>query len=87
MKLDEIDKKILEKIKENSGCQLTVIANALRDKRSEATVRARINALDIRGAVLQDRQKERGKVFVSITPFGQELLEQDRRPAAEAEQQ
>lgn len=81
MKLDEIDKKILEKIEEFSGCQLHAIAKAFGDMRSEVTVRARINALDIQGAVLQDRQKERGKVFVYITPYGKELLEQDRRPA------
>lgn len=85
MKLDEIDKQILEKIEEFSGCQPAFIARGI-GRRSENVIRGRINALDVQGAVLQDRAKERGKVFVYITPFGRELLEQDRRPAAEAEQ-
>jgi 16S rRNA C1402 (ribose-2'-O) methylase RsmI len=85
MKLDEIDKHILEKIEEFSGCQPAFIAREI-GRRSEQIIRGRINALDTQGAVLQDRQKERGKVFVYITPYGKELLEQDCRPATEAEQ-
>ena len=86
MKLDEIDKQILEKIEEFSGCQPAFIWKEI-GRRSKQVIRARINALDIQGAVLQDRGKERGKVFVYITPYGKELLEQDRCPTKEAEQQ
>lgn len=78
MKLDEIDKQILEKVDEFSGCQPAFIAKEI-GKRSKPAIRERINALDVQGAVLQDREKERGKVFVYITPYGKELLGQDRR--------
>jgi len=79
MKLDKIDKRILEKVVELAECQAAVIAKDLAGLRSESVIRARINSLDLLGAVIQDRTKERGKVFVTITPYGLELLRRDCR--------
>jgi len=42
--------------------------------RDRTTLGRRINSLAQEGYVLQDRTKERGRVFVSITQEGEKLL-------------
>lgn len=80
--LDEIDKKILETVEEKSGSQVKDIIVALDRIRSEGVIRARMNALEIRGCILQERRAQRGKVFAVITPHGREFLA-ERRTAAQ----
>jgi len=78
--IDEIDRQILEKVEEFSGSQLSAIAEncvsitGLKD----SAIRHRIDRLDILGAVLEDRAKSRGKVFVTITGYGRSILEEGR---------
>jgi hypothetical protein len=80
--LDEIDKKILETVEEKSGSQVKDIIVALDRIRSDGVIRARMNALEIRGCILQDRRAQRGKVFAVITRQGREFLA-ERRTAAQ----
>lgn len=85
---DEIDLKILETIERLSGAPKKDIMKACQPFREFSTIRRRIAALDIQGAILQDRTKEKGRVFVSITPYGREVLAAGRDccPTKEAEQ-
>lgn len=80
--LDEIDEKILETVEEKSGSQVKDIIVALDRIRSEGIIRARMNALEIRGCILQERRAQRGKVFAVITRQGREFLA-ERRTAAQ----
>jgi len=80
--LDEIDKKILETVEEKSGSQVKEIIVALDRIRSDGAIRARMNALEIRGCILQERRAQRGKVFAVITRQGREFLA-ERRTAAQ----
>lgn len=82
MKLDKIDIRILEAVKRISGCQVNEVLSLLGGVRSGTQLRARLNALDVQGCVFLDRQSEAGKVFVSITPFGMETLEEGRKEPA-----
>lgn len=81
MQCDEIDKKILEIVEDLSGSQVKDIIAALEEARSDNVIRRRLNELDVQGCVLQDRTKERGKVFVFLTPYGREVLAAGRLPA------
>lgn len=86
---DEIDLKILEAVERLSGAPKAEILKACRIDRERTSVSRRIDALDIQGAVLQDKTKEKGRVFVSITPYGLQILAagRNRCPTKEAEQQ
>ena len=85
---DEIDLKILEAVERLSGAPKAEILKACRIDRERTSVSRRIDALDFQGTVLQDKTKEKGRVFVSITPYGREVLAEgrNRRPTG-AEQQ
>jgi len=79
MKLDKIDKRILEKVVELAECQAAVIAKDLAGLRTKTVIRGWINLPDPPGAGNPDRDKGRWKVFVTITPYGLELLRRDCR--------
>lgn len=85
MELDKIDREILERVRKLSGSQAKEIIQTLGNIRAEGTIRTRMDALEIQGCVLQDRKTERGKVFVTITSLGIDLLEagRTREPASE----
>ena len=88
--LDEIDFEILEIVKRLSGAPKAEILKCCKIDRLPSTISRRIDALDTLGAVIQDKAKEKGRVFVSITPYGSQILTaagRDRCPTKEAEQQ
>lgn len=87
---DEIDLEILAAVERLSGAPKAEIAKCCTGvDRLPSTIGRRIDTLSILGAVIQDKTKERGRVFVSITPYGREVLAEgrDRCPTKEAEQQ
>jgi hypothetical protein len=75
---DEIDINLLEKVDRISGAQVSEVLVLARGSRSETQLRTRLNELDIQGAILLDRRKEKGKVFAIITPHGREVLAEGR---------
>jgi hypothetical protein len=85
---DKIDIKLLESVDRISGAQVSEVIALARGSRSETQLRTRLNKLNIQGAIILERQREKGKVFAIITPYGRELLAEgrNRRPATEAEQ-
>lgn len=72
--MDKIDVELLKKIENCSGAQVSEVLALVRGLRSETQLRLRLNALEIRGYVIQDRKSEAGKVFVAITPNGRDIL-------------
>ncbi len=72
--MDKIDLELLKKVEHCSGAQVSEVLALARGLRSETQLRMRLNALEIRGYVIQDRKSEAGKVFVTITPSGREIL-------------
>ena len=85
---DEIDLEILEAVERLSGAPKAEILKCCKIDRLPSTIGRRIDALEGFGAVIQDKAKEKGRVFVSITPYGREVLAagRDRCPTKEAEQ-
>jgi hypothetical protein len=83
---DKIDNKLLEFVEQNSGSPVHTILGLARGLRSETQLRKRLNALDIQGYILLDRQSETGRVFAIITPFGKETLQEGRKEPATSEE-
>ena len=86
--LDEIDFEILDTVKRLSGAPKAEILKCCTVDRLPSTIGRRIDNLDALGAVIQDKAKEKGRVFVSITPYGLQILAagRNRCPTKEAEQ-
>jgi DNA-binding MarR family transcriptional regulator len=73
--LDEIDIEILTTIGRVSDSPKAEIIKICSVDRAITTIGRRIDALAEEGYVLQDKTRERGRVFVSITPAGSLALE------------
>jgi predicted transcriptional regulator len=72
--LDEIDIEILETVARFSDSLKADILKKCSVGRDRTTVGRRIDGLEADGLVLQDKSRERGRVFVTITQEGEELL-------------
>ncbi len=80
---DKIDRQILENVETFSGSQLSTISESCQRETGlkDSAIRHRIDRLDVLGAVLEDRAKSRGKVFVTITGYGRDVLKEGRKTA------
>jgi DNA-binding MarR family transcriptional regulator len=76
--LDEIDLEILATVARFSDSPKVEILRICSVDRAITTVGRRIDALAEEGYVLQDKTRERGRVFVSITPAGSLALEEGK---------
>lgn len=77
--LDEIDIEILATVArfdESLKAEILKICSVDRDR---TTIGRRIDALAQVGLVLQDKTRERGRVFVRITPAGLLALEEGKQ--------
>jgi len=72
--LDEIDIEILATVAQRSDSLKVEIFRICSVDRATSTIGRRIDALAQAGLVLQDKTREKGRVFVSITPEGEKLL-------------
>ena len=76
--MDKIDIELLKKIENHSGERVSEVIALVRGLRSETQLRFRLNVLEIQGYIIQDRKSEAGRVLVSITPSGCEILGDER---------
>jgi DNA-binding MarR family transcriptional regulator len=72
--LDEIDLEILATVSRFPHSPKADILKLCSIDRDRTTLGRRIDALAQACLVLQDKTRERGRVFVSITPEGERLL-------------
>jgi predicted transcriptional regulator len=76
--LDEIDVEILATVARFSDSPKAKIVRICSVDRERSTLGRRIDALAQAGLVLQDKTRERGRVFVRITPAGSLALEEGK---------
>jgi predicted transcriptional regulator len=76
--LDEIDIEILATVARFSDSLKADILKRCSVGRDRTTVGRRIDGLAEAGLVLQDKSRERGRVFVRITPAGSLALEEGK---------
>ena len=85
--LDEIDIEILSTVAQRSDSLKAEIIRFCSADRAKATIDRRINALTQAGLILQDKTRQKGRVFVIITPAGEKLLAGRTRCQPGGEQQ
>lgn len=76
--LDEIDLEILATVSRFPHSPKADILKLCSIDRDRTTLGRRIDALAQASLVLQDKTRERGRVFVSITPAGSLALEEGK---------